>query len=385
MVFLIVSPWRGLMGPNMNLRLLARRMLARGHTVCIATPSRDEFMAVLEADGAAVCLLERFEWTPRTLNPLTLARHLWAARGVTRRLAALASSVKANMICFNGVNSLTVPRAGRIAGCPVAAIMRGVTMPPGLAGRLYYGVQKRWVTRYVALTRLGAELLAGVGVSPGAISVCPNGVDTDRFAPGPRDEALAGELGIAQGGPVIGVISHLTQRKGIHHLIETMGRLAGRMPDLKCIVAGTADSDADERYVRTLRGRVAELGLKESIRFIGARLDVPRLLNLFDLLVHPSETENCPTAVLEAQAAGRPVVGFRVGGMPEVVSDGQTGLLIKPFDHQAMSDAILRLLSDRDLLGRMGQAGRQKVLLEYDRRNNTASLVGLLERVAGGA
>jgi glycosyltransferase involved in cell wall biosynthesis len=213
--------------------------------------------------------------------------------------------------------------------------------------------------------------------------VCPNGVETDRFAPGPRDQSLAEELRLLPTDRVIGTISHLTRRKGIHHLVEVVSRVASSLPNLKCVVVGGPGSAEDERYARTIRGRVAELGLHDKINFIGDRRDIPSLLNLFDLLVHPSETENCPLAAIEAQSAGRPVVGFRVGGMPEVVSDGQSGVLVEPFDHQAMADAVLRLLADRDLLVQMGRAGRQKVLREFDAKKNTAVLVDSMERAAG--
>jgi glycosyltransferase involved in cell wall biosynthesis len=102
-----------------------------------------------------------------------------------------------------------------------------------------------------------------------------------------------------------------------------------------------------------------------------------------DVLVHPSETENCPRAVLEAQAVGLPVVGFRVGGMPEVVEDGRSGILTPPFETKKMAEAIVSLLKDTDRREAMARAARRHVETRYELQQNLARLTDLMQHLAG--
>ncbi len=111
---------------------------------------------------------------------------------------------------------------------------------------------------------------------------------------------------------------------------------------------------------------VSEKGLQEKVSFLGIRDNVSNLLANCDLFVLPSDYEGLPLTVLEAMAAGKPVVSTRVGGVPELVEDGLTGFLVPPRDPEALSQAILRLAKDRDLCQRMGQAGQRKVLERFD-------------------
>ena len=111
---------------------------------------------------------------------------------------------------------------------------------------------------------------------------------------------------------------------------------------------------------------VSEKGLQEKVSFLGLRDNVSNLLANCDLFVLPSDYEGLPLTVLEAMAAGKPVVSTRVGGVPELVEDGLTGFLVPPRDPEALSQAILRLAKDHDLCLRMGQAGQRKVLERFD-------------------
>jgi len=222
-----------------------------------------------------------------------------------------------------------------------------------------------------------------MGVPPGKIAVIPNGVDTGRYTPRPRPEALAAELGIAPDELVLGAVTHLTPRKGAHHLVEALGRVSREAPAFKCIILGQTLTPQDEPYAESIRRRIAELGLAGRVILPGYRTDVPDLLNLFDVMVHPSQTENCPRSVIEAQSSGTPVVGFRVGGMPEVVSDGVGGILIDPFDTDAMAEAVLRLLREPSERQRLGAGGRENVLRRFDLSVSLDRTLELLTGLAG--
>ena len=374
-----VNPWRGRIGPNVGMEQLGLEALRRDHKVELVTQRRDDFVGELEARGAVCHVMPALELTPRTANPARLLGHCRRGWALANRVGGLARAAGADALCINSENMLLMPRAGQIAGCPVALIMRGLRVGElGLAGNVYFKTQQRWVRRYIALVRLGADMLARKGVPREKISVIPNGVDTELYAPRARDEALAAELGVGQDQLVVGAVTHLTPRKGVHHLVEAMAGIAARVAGVKCLIVGGVPTPEDEPFAQAVSRRIQELHLGDKVRLLGYRTDVPALLNLFDVMVHPSESENCPRSTLEAQASGVPVVGFRVGGMPEMVADGVTGVLVEPFDTGAMAEAVIRLLADPAQRQRLGQAGRRRAVRDFDLKTNVGRIIDLL-------
>src|SRR5256886_4183628 len=121
----------------------------------------------------------------------------------------------------------------------------------------------------------------------------------------------------------------------------------------------------DSPYKRELEGYAVQLGLGERVVFAGFRLDVPEILAEVAVSVLPSLSEGLSNVLLESMAAGAPVVATRVGGNPEVVEDGETGLLVPPRDPAALAQAICRLLDSPELASRFGQAGRERVIKSF--------------------
>ena len=126
-------------------------------------------------------------------------------------------------------------------------------------------------------------------------------------------------------------------------------------PDATCFFAGRGE------LLGQLKAEAAELGIEENVKFLGLRQDVPELLQELDIFVLPSLSEGLPLSVLEAMAAGKPVVATDVGGIREAVIDEHTGFLVPAEDPQALSEKILCLLRDRELASRFGEAGRKRV------------------------
>ena len=383
LTILLVNPYRGIVGPNIGAHQMVREAIARGHRVHVAVYGRDEFVEDLEALGATYHVIPQLAGTPRSLNPLAILRHGWSAWRVTARLGRLAKETSADVICLNSINSLLAPRAGRIACRPVAAISRSLGFAElGLAGKAFFRLQRRWVDRYVTVIELGKELLARQGVPREKIIVVHNGVDLEQYTATARDQPLASELGITGTDRVIGTVSHLTPRKGVDLLVEAMGLLAKRLPEAKCLIIGGITNPGEEWYEEAVRRRIGELGLEGQVSLTGYRKDIGKLMGLMDVYVLPSRTENCPRSALEAQACERPVVGFRVGGMPEVVADGETGLLVEPFDVAALAEALHRLLLDAPLRRKLGAAGRARVERLFNLKTNLSAIIDLLERMA---
>ena len=156
------------------------------------------------------------------------------------------------------------------------------------------------------------------------------------------------ELNVPLTSPVLGFIGRLYPVKGPRKMLRMMGEIARRRPDAVLLVAG----DGPERSACEDIAR--DLDFRKNVRFLGQRNDIPELLAATDLIVMPSESEGLPLAAIEAMAAGRPVVGFDVGGFREIVEDRQSGRVIAPGNESAFVEAILTLLEDPQSLSAYG-------------------------------
>jgi len=203
------------------------------------------------------------------------------------------------------------------------------------------------------------SLLSENGFSTERIRVVRNGVDFDRFstAKGIR-EALFPNF--TRNNRLVAVVGNMhILVKGHLDLIEAAQEILKVSPQVRFILIG----DGAQRPV--IEKKVRELGLEQNFLLLGYRMDVPELLSCCDLFVLPSVAEGLPNAVLEAMAAGLPVVTTRVGGVPEIIEDGVTGLLVPPKDPRALAEAISRVLRNPELAARIAHAGQEHVRSEF--------------------
>jgi glycosyltransferase involved in cell wall biosynthesis len=163
------------------------------------------------------------------------------------------------------------------------------------------------------------------------------------------------EIGIAETDFLVGNVGRLAPQKGQRHLIEAMPLLLERVPTAHAVIAGGGDL---EPYLRELS---EELGVAERVHVLGPRPDAPALMHAINVFAMPSIWEGFGIVLLEAMAAGRPIVASRVATIPEVVVDGETGLLVPAGDAAALADALARVAEDPDLARRLGEAGRDRL------------------------
>lgn len=199
----------------------------------------------------------------------------------------------------------------------------------------------------------------------------PNGITGGRYRIATDPAAKRRELGIHATGPVIGLAARLTEQKGVRYLLEAMPALVSRFPDITLVIAGIGVLEHE------LRAQASALGLDEHVRFVGVRRDMPELLQLFDIYCLPSIWEGLPMAILEALAAGCPLVASAVGGVPSAVEHGISGVLLPPRDPAALTDAITVLLRDPALRRRYAAAGR----LVFDERFSAEAMTRQYERL----
>lgn len=185
-----------------------------------------------------------------------------------------------------------------------------------------------------------------------------NGVDAKSFgAPDAEGRGVGRRVpGIPVGLPLVGTVGRLHRQKGFADLITAWALVRNRFPAARLLLVGDGEQRGD------LEAQVRSLGLSEMVTFAGLRADISDILTELDLFVLPSLWEGMPNAVLEAMVTGLPVVATAVGGTPEVVSDGVTGLLVPPHDPTVLAQALTTLLQDPDLRRKMGQAGRKRVM-----------------------
>jgi len=202
------------------------------------------------------------------------------------------------------------------------------------------------------------------------IAVLYNGVDIKRFSK-VKDEGSLPAL-LSQAPTAIAVVANMySPIKGHTTLIKAAVEVCREFPDVLFALIG----DGKERP--SVERQVIASGLGENFLFLGSRHDVPELLGCCDISVLPSDSEGFPNAILEAMAAHLPVIATRVGGVPEVLDDEVTGLLVPPADPAALSAAILRVLKDQGLRERLAEAGHSLVAERFSFERLTSSLEGL--------
>jgi glycosyltransferase involved in cell wall biosynthesis len=223
----------------------------------------------------------------------------------------------------------------------------------GISSRLY-----RWADRVVrsltTMTICVSERERTTGLSAGTCEadrtvVIPNAVDVARA---PRSQPAGRER------PLIVSVGRLKAPKDFPTLVRALGKLTPGSFD--ALIVG----DGPDRG--RLEEQIDELGLSDSVHLAGERLDVPELLAAADVFVLSSRSEGMPVSVLEAMAAGLPIVASRVGGVPEQIADGETGLLVEPRDADELAAALTRLTQDADLRIRLGAAARTRAEQAFD-------------------
>ena len=229
-------------------------------------------------------------------------------------------------------------------------------------GRLKYRSPR--VDLYLAVAGVIRDILVDAGVPAEKVRVVNSSIDLARFEDARSRRADLGgevrrELGLPEGAPILGNVAALASHKSQRDLIEAMPAILAAHPQAHLVIVGDGKERAD------LEGRALALGLTGRIHFTGFRSDIPRLLTAFDVFAMSSRLEGFCNSVLEAFAVGIPVVATRAGGLPEMVFDGETGLLTPVGDPPALAAATSRLLKDTDLGRRLATAGRRLVESEF--------------------
>jgi glycosyltransferase involved in cell wall biosynthesis/ubiquinone/menaquinone biosynthesis C-methylase UbiE len=330
---------------------LAQAARAAGHDVEFVSPGDGPFVARARADGFAA-----------TVVPIGRALDLPAVGRLSRVLRGT------DVVHTHGHFAVNVVArtAGRVAGARVMSHMHiENAFRAGAARRAQVALDNataRLCFAIVAVSEATRRSLIAQGYPADRLVTVHNGIATDRA---PVDPVRLAD------GPVVLEVARLAEAKGQRTLIEALSEV-----DATAVLVGR-DLERGGAYETELRALAERLGVADRVVFAGHRDDVDGLLEGADVFCLPSTVEGLPLVVLEAMARGRPVVASAVGGTPELVLDGETGLLVPPGDPHALADALSQLLADPERAHRLGESSWARVDAEFSERSMAARVLSL--------
>jgi glycosyltransferase involved in cell wall biosynthesis len=345
-VHLTASTFYG--GPERQMLGLARAIRDHAETIFLSFSEAGRcrpFLSVCKQQGFEAVGLEND--TPR------LGR---AVREVAENLKRVGAAV----LCCHGYKANLLGRpAARRAGVPAVAVSRGWT-GESYRVRAYEWLDRlhlRFMDHVVAVSEAQAAKVRKCGVRAERLGVIANAIDPDRFSdPDPRYRDRMERFFRPARRKIIGAAGRLSPEKGFDVLLNAVSLVQDQDSDAGVVIFGDGPLRA------ALQQQIAALGLTGAVILAGFRGDLDRYVPHLDMLVLPSHTEGLPNVVLEACAAGVPVVATSVGGTPEVIEDGVSGLLVPPGDPVTLASAICEMLGDEEGAREMAFQGRQRVL-----------------------
>jgi glycosyltransferase involved in cell wall biosynthesis len=261
--------------------------------------------------------------------------------------------------------------AGRLTGKPVLATLHGHRV-----GVLDLEVHRNAGTHLSVVCRQSYFHALGLGVSAGQLSCNPNGVDTDVFQPRSRPaDGLRATLGIPASATVVGFLGRLSPEKGPDVFLRAALLAQAKLADTHFVFVG------DGPLAPQLRESIARFELQDRVHLAGMRRDVAKVLNDIDVLVSSSHSEAMPLAVMEAMASGLPVVATRVGGVPDMIDQGESGWLVAPDDFEEIAARLLQVLGTPGELARMSAAARRRAVEKMALSDTVERMAALMTRL----
>jgi glycosyltransferase involved in cell wall biosynthesis len=327
-------------GQEVRILTESRWLSDRGVRIAIAAQPRSRVAVEAERAGIPVAAV-------RMHGPWDLA--------AARRLARLVRQRQIDIVhTHSSIDAWVGGMAARLAGVPIVR-SRHVSIPiRARFNPVYRWLADRILTSGDAIRRI---VVAG-GVAPDRVLAIPAGVDLTEFTPGAPGDAVRHEFG--HGAPIIGSVAMFRGSKGHDHLLQAFRAVKAGRPGARLVLVG--DGVRRPWVERMAAGN----GLAGAVHFTGFRGDVAELLRLMDCFVLAStRTEGVPQSLLQAIAVGTPVVASRVGGIPEIITPGETGLLVDPGQPAALAEAIEAVLAEPASARRRAETAREIVRARF--------------------
>jgi glycosyltransferase involved in cell wall biosynthesis len=298
---------------------------------------------------------------------------------VVFRLRSLLREVRPDILHTYLLHSNILGRiVGRLAGVPAIIGSERTIGQARRWGRITTKLTNPLTDAVEVNSEIGAKAIENdLGVPARKVEVVRSGLDLSAYSgPSKRLETRA-SLGLSDDQHLILFIGRLRRVKGVELGINAFAKALKEHPGAHLALAGEGDQ------LEFLNSLVADLGISNSVTFLGVRNDLPDLFSAADSVLMPSLNEGFPRTAIEAMAAGKPIIATRVGGTPEAIIDGETGILVPSQDVEAMAKALTELIGDNELQFRLGKAGRDRAEKNYSLENYVSRLDGLYKQLTG--
>ena len=349
--------------------LLAIIKALRGFDPVVVCPCQDPLVSLVRKIGVPVICMNMPPWRKIKAFPLILP--------AMYRLFRILVNHKIDVLHINDLWWAPIGlAAARLADIPCITHVRADYAP-------------RHISRYrlkagqicVPVSKAVGRSLEGAGVNPSRIRLVYSGIDLSQIEDHQDVALIQTRYKIAPERVVIGAVGNLLAVKGYEFLIRAVAHIKTVIPSILCLIVG----DGNRAYARTLYALVHELNVSDHVIFTGFCDDVYPLISVMDVFVLASTSEGFGIALLEAMAMNKPVVATSVGGIPEVVIHGQTGLLVKAKDSLALARTVSHLLANPEQAAAMGKRGRERVESCFSIKTEIAKFEDLYAELLGQA
>jgi len=268
-----------------------------------------------------------------------------------------------------------------LCNIPVISSRRDMSFKTKPHHRLAYRLGGRYFDSMVAVSNaVKEEVVKRRWFPEDRMVTIYNGINTANYGNAHDGTALKRRLGIHPQSPVVGMVANIRKVKGYHYFLHASSLVHRCHPNVQFLIIGN-DWTEPGFTLTELKRYGEEIGISQNLHFLGGREDVADLISIFDVAVLSSLSEGFSNVILEYMASSKPVVATKVGGNPELVVHGETGLLVPPADTHALADAILSILKDKETAVRFGIAGRKRVEDKFELGKMLRRYDDLFERV----
>ncbi len=336
-------------GAEKSLALLAENLNGDRFEKAVVCPS-GPYSEYLKQKGIPVIESELYYYAQRT----GVRRYLQSLL----KLAVLARSFRPDIIHCNSYRAAHwgIPLAS-FAGARVVCHIRDSRYTRWSAWLMKHSPRS---VRFIAISSAVRQALVAVGVDSARIDVIHNCSDLKGFHPGVRPDPEV----LAKGKLRLGVFGRIEERKRVVDAVEALSLLDEEL-DAHLFIVGDAWTENGAAVERELRSKIQETGMENRVTHTGYRTDIPEIIAALDIVLMPAEDEPFARVVLEGMCMGKPVIGTRSGGVPEVVEDGSSGLLVPPRNPRALARAIQSLVDDPAGAHRLAENGRMRAISEF--------------------
>ena len=342
---------------------LVKRLDRSKYTPYVVLPMDGVLVDALKKEGINVTVMSYPIMRRKYFNPKGIIQYVTGMIKYTRKLAAFAKSHNIDLVHTNTAATLEGSFVSKKLHIPQLWSIHEIIVSP----KMMYVMTSRLISKYSSITitdsaAVKRHLEKSGYFKKGSVKVIYNGVDSSRFSPDNDCSYLYDEWNIPRNARIIGMIGRVNSWKGQGDFLKAANMIMKKHPDVYTVFVGSA-FEGEEWRERELADAISRSPYRDRIINKGYRTDSEAIYRLYDVFVLPSTNPDpLPTVVLEAMATGRPVVGYKHGGVCEMVKDGYNGLLAEVGSTEDLADKIERLLEDKELREKMGRNSRKRLL-----------------------